>query len=193
MVVRVVDKPNKRLFNIWHKPVKKETAVTSKLRIVFDASASPSQCLETGPSLQNLSRNVLVHNHLKLVGLTANISQAFRLVRISLRTGMHYDSTRSRTRTLPLLNWSLEIYLSSLWSGSVAILTGILLGVGSPIMLVGKLLYHEVCEKHLPLDVKLPDRIGQEWVKFSRNLTEEPLEVQGAGQRSPFTGIWWHK
>lgn len=57
-------------------------------------------------------------------------------------------------------------------------------------MLVGKLLYHEVCEKHLPLDVKLPDRIGQEWVKFSRNLTEEPLEVQGAGQRSPFTGIW---
>ena len=45
-----------RVFYILHKPVKRETSTTTKLRIVFDASAKPSdespslnECLETGP------------------------------------------------------------------------------------------------------------------------------------------------
>ena len=69
IVERVVDEPSERVFYIPHKSVKKKTAGTTKLRIVFDASAKPSEdrpslneCLETGPPLQNPLWNVVVHN-----------------------------------------------------------------------------------------------------------------------------------
>ena len=45
-----------------------------------------------------------------------------------------------------------------------------LLGIASPTILVGKLLYCEVCDGHLPLDKKVSDRIRQKWLKFVRNL-----------------------
>ena len=44
------------------------------------------------------------------------------------------------------------------------------LGIASPTMLVGKLLYCKVCESRLPWDQKVSDRMGQEWVKFVRSL-----------------------
>ena len=84
IVERVVETPKDREFYIPHKPVIKETAETTKVRIVFDASAkeneqSPSlnDCLETGPPLQNLLWNVLVRNRLKPVALSADLKQAF--------------------------------------------------------------------------------------------------------------------
>ena len=43
IVERVVDEPKQRVFYIPHKPVVRETAATTKLRIVFDASAKPSE------------------------------------------------------------------------------------------------------------------------------------------------------
>ena len=56
IIERVVEEPNERVFYISHKPVKRETSTTRKLRFVFDASAKPSdespslnECLETGP------------------------------------------------------------------------------------------------------------------------------------------------
>ena len=89
IVERVVEEPHERVFYIPHKPVKRETSTTTKLRIVFDASAKPSEespslneCLETGPPLQNLLWNVLVCNRVKPVALTADIKQAFLQVRI---------------------------------------------------------------------------------------------------------------
>ncbi|XP_068757909.1 uncharacterized protein [Montipora capricornis] len=89
VVERVVEEPNERVFYIPHKPVKRETATTTKLRIVFDASAKPNgnrlslnECLETGPPFQNLLWNVLVRNRLKPIALTADIKQAFLQVRI---------------------------------------------------------------------------------------------------------------
>ena len=84
IVERVVETPKDREFYIPHKPVIKETAETTKVRIVFDASAkeneqSPSlnDCLETGPPLQNLLWNVLVRNRLKPIALSADLKQAF--------------------------------------------------------------------------------------------------------------------
>ena len=84
IVERVVETPKDREFYIPHKPVIKETAETTKVRIVFDASAkeneqSPSlnDCLETGPALQNLLWNVLVRNRLKPIALSADLKQAF--------------------------------------------------------------------------------------------------------------------
>ena len=85
----MVEEPNERVFYIPHKPVRRETATTTKLGIVFDASAKPSEespslneCLETGPPLQNLLWNVLVRNGLQPIALTADIKQAFLQVRI---------------------------------------------------------------------------------------------------------------
>ena len=85
----MVEEPNERVFYIPHKPVRRETATTTKLGIVFDASAKPSEespslneCLETGPPLQNLLWNVLVRNGLQSIALTADIKQAFLQVRI---------------------------------------------------------------------------------------------------------------
>ena len=56
LVERVPEEPNERVFCIPHKPVKRETSTTTKLRIVFDTSAKPSdespslnECLKTGP------------------------------------------------------------------------------------------------------------------------------------------------
>ena len=54
-------------FYLPHRPVVKEGAESTKVRIVFDASArgkegSPTlnECLETGPSLQNLINDILI-------------------------------------------------------------------------------------------------------------------------------------
>ena len=67
------------------------------------------------------------------------------------------------------------------------------LGVASPTMLVGKLLYREVCESHLPWDKKVSDRIRQEWLKFVRNLPNK-VEVQQSLPRfkEPIEGVVLH-
>ena len=78
-----------RVFYLPHKPVVREAAESTKVRIVFDASAkandnSPSlnDCLETGPVLQNRLWNVLVRNRFKPVALSADLKQAFLQIRI---------------------------------------------------------------------------------------------------------------
>ena len=72
-----------------HKAVIRETAQSTKMCIVFDASAKANQggpslnaCLETGPPLQNLLWSVLVRNPLKPVALCGDIKQTFLQVRI---------------------------------------------------------------------------------------------------------------
>ena len=68
IVERVTDEPHgEREFYLPHKPVVREAVESTKMRIVFDASAKAEQtspslndCLETGPSLQNLLWSVLV-------------------------------------------------------------------------------------------------------------------------------------
>lgn len=67
------------------------------------------------------------------------------------------------------------------------------LGIASPIMLIGKLLYREVCESRLPWDVKVSDRMGQEWLKFVRSLpnkVEVPRSL--ARFREPVEGVVLH-
>lgn len=84
IVEKVSSDPVGREFYIPHKPVIRESAESTKLRIVFDASArsnekSPSlnDCLETGPPLQNLLWDVLIRNRLKPVALAGDLKQAF--------------------------------------------------------------------------------------------------------------------
>ena len=76
-------------FYIPHKPVVKQTAESTKLRIVYDASAKESNaqpslndCLNPGPSLQNLLWSILVRSRFYPVLLTGDLEKAFLQVRI---------------------------------------------------------------------------------------------------------------
>ena len=70
-------------FYLPHKAVVKENAETTKVRIVYDASAKPegspslNECLETCPPLQNLPRKILVRIIMRPVVITGDMKQAF--------------------------------------------------------------------------------------------------------------------
>lgn len=71
-------------FYIPHKPVVRETATKTKLRVVYDASArashdSPSlnECLNPGPPLLNRLWDVLVRQRIYPVAVTGDIRQAY--------------------------------------------------------------------------------------------------------------------
>ena len=79
----------KRVFYLPHRPVIRENAESTKLRIVFDGSARPdssspslNDCLETGPALQNMIWDILVRNRMRPVAFTCDLKQAFLQVRI---------------------------------------------------------------------------------------------------------------
>ena len=76
-------------FYIPHKPVVKEEAESTKIRIIYNAStkliiSSPSvnKCLETALPPQNLLWNVLIQNHFSPLALCGHIKQAFLLAHI---------------------------------------------------------------------------------------------------------------
>ena len=76
-------------FYIPHRPVVKESSETTKLRIVYDASARASddtpslnECLHAGPPLQNKLWSVLVRNRIHPVALSGDLRQAFLQIRI---------------------------------------------------------------------------------------------------------------
>ena len=61
IIEKVTQEPEGREFYLPHRPVVREPAESTKVRIVYDASAkanddslSLNDCLETGPTLQNL-------------------------------------------------------------------------------------------------------------------------------------------
>ncbi|XP_028408199.1 uncharacterized protein LOC114530777 [Dendronephthya gigantea] len=85
-------------FYLPHKAVIKESAETTKMRIVYDASARENEkapflneCLQTGPPLQNDLWQVLVRGRFHPVGLTGDLKQAFLQVRIRKE---HRDAMR---------------------------------------------------------------------------------------------------
>ena len=80
---------NNKEFYLPHKTVIRETAETTKLIVVFDESAktdnavpSLNDCLETGPSLQNLLWNILVKHRFQPVAITGDLKQDFLQIRI---------------------------------------------------------------------------------------------------------------
>ena len=91
-IVETVDRNTScqnREFYMPHKAVIRESAQTTKVRIVYDASAKPNSntpllndCLETGPSLQNFLWDILVRTRLRPVLLCGDIEKAFLQIRI---------------------------------------------------------------------------------------------------------------
>ena len=76
IVERVKDEAKEREFYIPHKPVVGAEAESTKLRIVYDASAKASEkapslneCLEVGPPTQNLLWSVMVRNRFHPVAI----------------------------------------------------------------------------------------------------------------------------
>lgn len=76
-------------FYIPHKAVTRENAESTKLRIVYDASARESankpslnDCLHPGPPLQNLLWSVLVKSRFYPISATGDIQKAFLQIRI---------------------------------------------------------------------------------------------------------------
>ena len=80
---------NAKEFYIPHRYVVRESAQTTKMRIVYDASARESpeapslnDCLYAGPALQNKLWNVLVQQRAFPVIISGDIKQAFLQVRV---------------------------------------------------------------------------------------------------------------
>ena len=132
IVERVTSEPVGGEFYIPYKPVIRESAESTKLRIVYDASAkanekSPSvnDCLEKGPSLQNPHWDVLVHNCLKPITLAGDLKQAFLQVRI-----------RAGDRDILRFHWFKD---TTMFEVEVLRFTRALFGlVQSPVLLGGK-------------------------------------------------------
>ncbi|KAL9976623.1 hypothetical protein ACROYT_G013945 [Oculina patagonica] len=73
-----------RVFYMPHKPVVKQSAVTMKVRMVFDASAKPhplansiNDCMFTGPPLQPLLWDIMVRARMSTNLLLGDIEKAF--------------------------------------------------------------------------------------------------------------------
>ena len=75
---------SERVFYMPHKPVVKENASTTKVRMVFDASARPhplansvNECMHTGPPLQPLLWDILIRARMSTHLLLADLQKAF--------------------------------------------------------------------------------------------------------------------
>ena len=74
----------KRVFYMPHKPIVKQSAVTTKVRMVFDASAKPqpltysiNDCMFTGPPLQPLLWDIMIRVRMSTSLLLGDIEKAF--------------------------------------------------------------------------------------------------------------------
>ena len=84
IVERVQDESKGKEFYIPHKSVIRETAESTKTRVVYDASAHPNdkspslnECLEPGPALKNQLWSVLERNRFHPIALSGDFKQAF--------------------------------------------------------------------------------------------------------------------
>ena len=73
-----------RVFYMPHKPVVREGATTTKVRMVFDASAKPhplansiNDCMHTGPPLQPLLWDIMIRARLSTHLLLADLQKGF--------------------------------------------------------------------------------------------------------------------
>ena len=179
-------------FYIPHKAVVREAAESTKLRIVYDASAresekSPSlnECLEAGPPLQNKLWAVLVRVRFQPVALTGDMKQAFLQVRI-----------REEDRDALRFHW-----ISDLETRRVEVLrfTRALFGLApSPFLLGGVIQQHlEACRATFPRLIQeiekslyVDDLVsGGSTVSAAQKIKEGAIDVFG---QASFKLHKWH-
>ena len=87
-IIETVSEPGKkRKHNIAHHPVIREDKDTTKLRMVFDASAkifgpSLNEYLYKGPQLTLLIFDILLLFRAQVIALTADIEKAFHQISV---------------------------------------------------------------------------------------------------------------
>lgn len=95
------------------------TAESTKLRIVYDASArafnsapSLNDCLNTGPPLQNKFWSVLVRGHFNPVAITGDLQKAFLQVRVKEidRDAMHFHWHQDEQSPLETLRFTRALF-----------------------------------------------------------------------------------
>ena len=67
------------------------------------------------------------------------------------------------------------------------------LGIASPVSLVGKILYQDICDQRIPWDVRVPEKLAERWNIFEKSLTsmvQVPRSL--AAFREPITAIELH-
>ena len=149
IVERVESKAKEREFYIPHKPVIRETAESTKLRIVYDASVRASEnapsfneCLEIGPPTQNQPWSVLVRNRFHPVAISGDLKQAFLQVRIwePERDVMRFHWYKDlKTKEIEALRFTRALFCLA----------------PSPFLLGGVLREHlELCRERFPAEVE---------------------------------------
>lgn len=120
-VVERADEPcvGGREFYIPHKPVVRATAESTKLRVVYDASArafdgapSLNDCLHAGPPLQNKLWSVLVRGRFNPVAINGNLQKAFLQVRVreTDRDAMRFHWRRDEHSPLETLRFTRALF-----------------------------------------------------------------------------------
>jgi len=181
-----------REFYIPHKPVIRESADSTKLRVVYDASAqaygkapSLNDCLHAGPPLQNQLWSVLVRSRFHLVLTTGDMEQAFLQIRI-----------RMQDRDAVLFHWIADIETRRV---ETLRFTRALFGLSSSQFLLGGVIkqHLENCRKAYPEIVNeiekslyVDDLInGGPTVEAAKQVKETSTEVFAQGG---FTLHKWH-
>ena len=119
IVERAPNSVEGREFYIPHKGVVRETAESTKLRIVYDASArawdgapSLNECLNTGPPLQNQLWSVLIRGRFNPVAITGDIKKAFLQVRIRSeeRDALRFHWINTETKEIETLRFTRALF-----------------------------------------------------------------------------------
>ena len=99
------------VYYIPHLAVIRKEATTTKLRVVFDASAksgkegtSLNDCLHKGPSLTPLLFDILIRFREKRVALIGDIEKAFLNIKVR-KTGISFGFCGSMTCTIRQARW----------------------------------------------------------------------------------------
>ena len=181
-----------REFYLPHRAVVRDSAESTKVRIVFDASArandtSPSlnDCLETGPPLQNQIWEVLTRNRMQPITLTGDLKQAFLQIRI-----------REQDRDVLRFHWPRDRNLEMI---EIYRFTRVLFGLNqSPFILGATIKAHlNGCEAEFPNEVAeikqslyVDDVIlGAESVKKVEHLKTTAISIFN---QAKFTLHKWH-
>ena len=179
-IVETADQPARGVdFYIPHKPVIREEAASTKVRVVYDASAkahpnavSLNECLYPGPPLQNILWNVLVPSRTHPVALVGDLKKAFLQVR-----------TREADRDALQFHWRQGEHLNI----ETLRFTRALFGLApSPFLLGGVIEYHldtwEEREPHAVAELRrslyVDDLLsGGATVEETKELKEQAIEI----------------
>ena len=119
-IIETADQPSLgREFYIPHKAVIRPEAESTKIRVVYDASAkahngapSLNECLHPGPPLQNKLWDVLVRGRFHPVALTGDLQKAFLQIRIreNDRDALRFHWRKDQQSELETLRFTRAIF-----------------------------------------------------------------------------------